>query len=381
MRGRWLSDWKPMLGVLGVGLAAVGLLTGAAPVGKGVRQGLEVCGNVLIPSLFPFLALSLFVSTTKVGWMLSRPAGWLARRVYHAPQELGPALLMSMIGGYPAGARALSALSEEGTISDDTAAGALCFCVNSGPAFLVAVVGQGIFGSPWAGVFLFVCQLIAGMLTGWLLLGRNWAEKGGRGRKRNFRPFTLALVESVAGTGAGMLNICAFVLLCSGFSSLLAARGVTPFLGGLVRNFTGGFISQQGGETLLAGALEICGGCAMAGGLDRRQAALVLPFLLSFGGLSVICQVSACFSGGLEKPGLFLRSRLIHGLLTQLLAGPPLYLLARTVPAGLILSPTLGGDSRTVPGTVCLLAMCAILLLTLESGTGGNQSKRQAGNK
>ena len=363
-------DWQLILAAAGVALTGAGLLTGAGPVAQGVRQGLDACGNILIPSLFPFLALSLFVSTTRIGQFLSRPAGWLAARLYGAPKEVGPALLMSVIGGYPAGARALSALEREGCISSDTAADALCFCVNSGPAFLVSVVGRGIFGSPWTGAFLFLCQLAAGFLTGRLLLRKNRVSFRETGQQiRSFQPIPLALVGSVTGAATGMLNICAFVLLCSGISSLLAAWGVTAFWGKLLREITGGFLSGEGAQTLLTGALEICGGCAMAGKLEEKQAALVLPFLLSVGGLSVICQVMACFEEGLKKPGLFLRSRLLHGLLTQLLAGPVLYAMAQTVPAGLMLSPTLGGDGRTVPGTVCLLAMCAILLLTLESGT------------
>lgn len=52
------------------------------------------------------------------------------------------------------------------------------------------------------------------------------------------------------------------------------------------------------------------------------EAAKILPFMLSFGGLSVCCQVEACFEEDALPWGRLLMGRLLHGTLTALLAAP-----------------------------------------------------------
>ena len=42
------------------------LLAFSAQAGEGARQGLSACGSVIIPSLFPFMALASFAAATPV---------------------------------------------------------------------------------------------------------------------------------------------------------------------------------------------------------------------------------------------------------------------------------------------------------------------------
>ena len=135
---------KDFLLVLGWGGGAAALLFCSPSVGEGVRQGLAVCAAIMIPSLFPFLILSDFLGHTRIGVLLERPLGGLMARLYRCPKELAPAILMSWVGGYPAGARVLAGMVERGALSQEDAGLALTFCVNSGPAFLAVVVGAGV---------------------------------------------------------------------------------------------------------------------------------------------------------------------------------------------------------------------------------------------
>ena len=98
-----------LLGLVCAGAAGV-LLFCSPWVGEGMRRGPAICATVMIPSLFPFLILSDFVARTQVGRMLERPLGGVAKHLYHCPPQLAPAILMSWIGGYPAGARVLAGM-------------------------------------------------------------------------------------------------------------------------------------------------------------------------------------------------------------------------------------------------------------------------------
>jgi hypothetical protein len=56
-----------------------------------------------------------------------------------------------MIGGFPTGARTLSAMVGAGKMRRQDAERMLAFCVNPGPAFVLVAVGQKMFGSPQIG--------------------------------------------------------------------------------------------------------------------------------------------------------------------------------------------------------------------------------------
>ena len=96
MRGRWL--WA----LAAAGLA-VGLLVQAQTAADAVREGIDLCLRAVIPSLFPFFAVSsLLVSlgaADGAGRVLARPF----RRLFRCGGAGCAALLLGLIGGYPAG--------------------------------------------------------------------------------------------------------------------------------------------------------------------------------------------------------------------------------------------------------------------------------------
>lgn len=356
-----VRDWLLAAGCAGMGTM---LLFCSPWVGEGIRRGLAVCASVMIPSLFPFLILSDFVARTQVGRMLERPLGGIARWVYRCPPELAPAILMSWIGGYPAGARVLAGMVDRGAIDHRDAGAALTFCVNSGPAFLVAVVGAGVFRSPGWGCFLFGCQLAAGVVTGRLLCRRPLRVRGsGAG---SCLPPAAGFVRAVTSATNGMLSICAFVLIFSALCQVLEEAGLLALWGEWLSGITGGLLTPQGAVCLCSGFLEIGGGCALAQGLPPGQGALVLPFLLSFSSCSVICQLAACFGDHPVEVGLLIRARLLHGSVTALLATPVLWARFAAVPAMLTGRPVLAPSGGGLLGALCLMTMCAMLAAAVE---------------
>ena len=354
---------KGWLLVGGCAAAAGALLFCSRLVGEGIRQGLAICASVMIPSLYPFLILSDFVARTRVGRLLEGPFGGLAERVYRCPRQLAPAILMSWIGGYPAGARVLSGMVRRGSLSQRDADTALTFCVNSGPAFMAAVVGAGVFRSVGWGLFLYGCQLAAGLLAGRILSRRRAVRMRPAGGEKYQSPVE-GFVGAVSSATAGMLSICAFVLVFSAVCRLLEGWGVLGLWSEWASGLSGGALTPDGAACLGAGLLEIGGGCARAQALAPGQGALVLPFLLSFSSLSVICQVAACFGDPPADFGLLLRGRLLHGAFTALLASPVLWRRFASVPAMAVGRPVLAPGSGTLLGILCLLCVCAILCST-----------------
>lgn len=361
---------------LGCALLGFGLLAMPSATGEGVRAGLGACANTLIPSLFPFMALAGFLGAHPAGIWLAKPLSPLVRRVLKLPEELGSVVVLSMIGGYPVGARAVADLLRRERISPGLASRMMTFCFAGAPSFIIGAVGLGVLGSAKAGAVVYGAQVVACLLIGW------WTGRGlpaGERCRLSDRPktsFAPALVEAVTGAAGGMLNICAFVVFFSGVTTLAGQAGVWRALGSLLELLSGGRIPGAWAAPAAAGLVEVTYGVMASTCLPLAARWVVVPFLLAFGSLSVIFQVMACLRGQQVALGPFLLARVAHGLLTAAISLPLLRLLPLPAATFAGVEVTMAAaNTSTLAGTVCLLGMCSILLLTA-AGAGGPRAEK-----
>lgn len=344
-------------------VAAAGLLFYSREIADGVRTGLHNCAFLLIPSLFPFMILAALIGCTTAGKRLSALVSAVVSPLTGLPKPLGAVFFMSIIGGFPVGARMLAQMLERNELDADTAGRALCCAVNAGPSFLITAVGVGMLGNRAAGLALLGAQLASCLCV---------AAVTFRGKKTPTAPLrvspagTDALVQSVRSASAGMLGVCSFVVAFSAIAALLRAAGILPlaveFLGVL---FPG--LGQPFFAAALDGVLEVTAGCISAAALHTQSGFILCAFLVSFSSLSIIYQVKACFPpdcGVNFKP--FYRSRLLHGGCTALFAAFFWRFIPQT--AMTAVSPGVAPDGIFQPNMtvtiICLMAMFSILLLT-----------------
>ena len=95
---------------LGVLCAAAALLFYPTQAAAGAKRGIGYCVDILIPSLFPFMALSVFVVKSGLAASMGRLTAGPCRILFGLPGSAAAAIVMSMVGGYPVGARAVAAL-------------------------------------------------------------------------------------------------------------------------------------------------------------------------------------------------------------------------------------------------------------------------------
>ena len=136
------------------------LLFNSGALSNGIRRGLSLCSGAVIPSLFPFMALSVFICKSYAADFFSaalRPV----TKFLKLPESAGGILLAAAIGGYPAAAKCINDAVLCGTLTQKTGARMLTFCVNPGPPFLIAAVGGAMLGSIKAGLMLFFAQLFS----------------------------------------------------------------------------------------------------------------------------------------------------------------------------------------------------------------------------
>ena len=295
-----LKTLRSYWGLLPVAAAFALLLALPAAAAEGARAGLTLCAGVVVPSLLPFLILSGLAAALGLPALLAEKlaAVW---RLLRVPPVCAAPLLLGLLGGYPVGATALAALVKSGDLSPEEAARALPWCSNTGPGFIVGFAGAGVFGSVRVGLLLYLCHVLAALILAFF-----------GGNRRAFaplsRPFSVesslaeALPEAVRSAAMNMVCICAYVVFFSVLSCLLRAAGL---------HFS----------PLAAGILELSQGVAALRGMPASPCAAALcAFLLGFGGLSVHCQVLYAMAGTDVKCARHFAGRILHGLISALLA-------------------------------------------------------------
>ena len=267
-----------------------------------VGAALALCARSVIPALFPFMVVSSMLVALGLGELLSAPLGGLMA-LYGIGGAGASALVLGLIGGYPMGGRTAAELYRDGLISQDETERLLSFCNNANPAFLINVLGTGIFGSFQAGLWLWLIH-IASALTAGLLVGRPRRGSALHSARTPAAAFRAAGISSVFVSAVqtalrSILNVCAFVVVFCVLS--------LPFrtMGGTV-------------GALASGLLELFSTLPL---LTPNRTGFVLAAGLSgWGGVSVLCQTAALTA----DTGLSLRrcalGKAVQGLLSALLA-------------------------------------------------------------
>lgn len=369
-------------GLLGVALllAAAGLVAAPQEAIAGAKNGLALCFNVIVPSLFPFFVLSSLVVDLGLAAYLGRALEGLMRPLFRVGGSCAAAVALGFIGGYPVGARTALQLYQQGLCSKQEAERLLAFCNNSGPAFILGVVGAGVFGDSRIGLLLYCTHAAASLLVGLLFRFHGSSHSSAAGRPKPIETVTVpaAFTGAVSRALQSTLNICAFVVFFAVVLQLLSAWGLLSGLVALLSHFG---IGQEWAHRLVAGLLELSSGVSsLSGGSGLAGRASMAAFMLGWAGISVHCQVlSFLVDSGLSAK-TYLAGKLCHGLIAAGLT----WLVTRFIPlaepvsdylidqtesiAALNFSTALAVSLVTAFAAWLLLCAISIVLLRKKSG-------------
>ena len=307
-----------LLGVVLV-LAAVSLVLWPQQSMEAAATGLGLCGNVIIPSLFPFFVLSGLVVELGLAGYVGRALEGIMYPLFRVPGSCASALALGFIGGYPVGARTAIGLYEKGLCSKTEAERLLAFCNNSGPAFILGVVGAGVFCDSRVGVLLYLAHALASVCVG--LVFRFYKASEGRGKSSKSvrsdiraQRLSTAFTETVKNSFLSTLNICAFVVFFTVVIRMLTASGILPALAkgvGVLLAPLG--MTEEWGRRLLTGVLEVSSGVWSLTGEGSLSGRLSMAaFMLGWAGISVHCQVLSFLGGSGLSVGTYLTGKMLH---------------------------------------------------------------------
>lgn len=289
-------------------LALAGLLLNPDVSAQACRDALSLCAQTVIPSLFPFFVLSSLLVSGGGGDAFSALLGGLMRPLFGLSGAGANALALGLLGGYPVGARTVAELYDTGTLEKSEAERLLGFCNNAGPGFILGICGGAVLHSSRAGLYLYLVHAASALLTG-ILLCRNLPRFSAMRRKPAqstiAAPFASLFSTAVRGALAGILNVCAFVVLFLVLLRLLAATlpaGVSAFP---LYPLLLGFVEMTNGVTLLE---------------STRSGFVCCAVLLAWGGLSVHAQTLSVLDGTSLSTRYYWRGKMMQAALSAPLA-------------------------------------------------------------
>lgn len=322
------------------------LLVKRTQVADEVSSGLAVCGEVLIPSLFPFMMLSSFAVKSGVFGSMNRIVSPLTQKIFRLSGECFSALFFGFIGGYPVGASIVSELYEQGKITEKDVRHIFSFCVNAGPAFIVTAAGEMMLGSKTAGVVMLVSVCLASVVTGVVYTFFKKKTEHGKITKTETKNLSQALVDSAFSSSQSMISVCTWVLIFSAFSGIIQS---------FIKNETILLIYTAFSEVTTG-----IGSAAKLGGIPLASA------VISFGGVCVMCQLLPTIKKCGVKASEYLAFRIVNAVLSFFTA--KIILLFVHVPIDVFADMEIRLWSYTAPSSAALLIMCAVLILDITSG-------------
>lgn len=264
-------------------------------------MGIKFCLGVLVPSLFPFMAISSFVVNSGLANIIGKPFKHITNKLFGLSPCFATAIFLSLLGGYPVGAKTISSMYKSGIASKAECEKAAMFAVCAGPGFLINFVGITLYNNQNIGFIMMCSQCLSVIIIGIILrfVHNDKANYSDKELSYKSMSFSSALVQATLDSSKGMLTICAFVLLFSSLTGILKA--VVP--GSATKDF-------------LLILLEVC---SAVNELAKRAPVELIAFAVGFGGLCVHFQIYSSLRELNVNRLLFFCIRIIQGIITALL--------------------------------------------------------------
>ncbi|WP_291632351.1 sporulation integral membrane protein YlbJ [Clostridium sp.] len=292
---------------------------------KYTLSGAKLFFNAVFPSLFPFLVVINIIISYDGIHIYSKLLGNIICKPLKLPKECTFVLLVSLLCGYPLGARYTCDLYKKNIIDLNTCERLLNIASNSSPLFIIGAVGSSMMVSTKIGYILLLSNIISCIFMGFIIPSKNSFYKI-KYRSTTFskdkppnKNIGMILKNSIEDAMKNSLNIGGFIVVFSVITGIIKDNAIfhivlTKF--SLIIGSSGNFI-----EGLLLGMLEMTNGCYLitSGNTNLYIKLSALSFLIAFSGLSIISQVYSYtykYDVSIKK---YIARKFIQGIISSIL--------------------------------------------------------------
>lgn len=276
----------------------------------------------VFPSLFSFLIVSNIIINCNGIYIYAKLFGKVLCSPLRLPRNCSFALVISILCGYPLGAKYACDLYENNEIDNNTFTRLLNIASNSSPLFILGSVGISMFKSTIIGYILLLSNLLSCFIMGFILPGKNNYKTPNYIKSSSSSNSNIGniLKKSIENSIRTCLSIGGFVTMFSVINSILEHN----LLFGLITDkFSNIFnISTDIIRGTLLGIIEMTNGCNLVSTSDGNiyLKILIVSFLFTFSGFSIISQVYSFTYKFKISMGKYIFRKTIHGIICAILS-------------------------------------------------------------
>lgn len=325
-------NYKYILSSLIIFLLIISIIQQPSLAMNSAKEGLYSWFNILLPSLFPFLVLSDLVISLGIIDFFGKLLGSLMKPIFNVPGQGAFPFLMTLVSGYPVGAKLTSSLRTKKIITKTEADRLISFTSTSGPLFIIGAVAVGMLGNNDIGLLMLLPHYLGALTVG--LLFRfyrankylpNHYHKSPLSRSSktfNSQPSINGLgniiSKSVQDSMNSIILIGGFIIIYSVIIDFLLILKPVNQLNLLFSHWLN--IPVEVLEGFISGLIELTTGCKKISSSDiiLIHKILIINFLIAWGGLSIQSQALGFISNTDINPRIFICSKFLHGIISSI---------------------------------------------------------------
>lgn len=286
-------------------------------------EGIKVWALYVLPALFPFFILTKLLASFDVVEKVGNKLSGVTKFLFGAPGVSAYIYLMSILSGYPVGAKLTADLYKQGSITQKEAVKITTFTSTSGPLFIIGTVATGMFVNAKLGIVILVSHLLGAIANG--ILFRNYGKSSAtcyttsvQAPKNILEDTMWSSIQSVLMIGGYISIFFVLIQILNNYKILfplnLVLGGVLSLIG----------LPTQISSGITDGFFEVTRGCLTISklALPMPVIATILTVMISFGGLCIHMQAMTFLKKFDMKISFYLLMKTTQAILSGLICIP-----------------------------------------------------------
>lgn len=275
-------------------------------------EGFVLWAECVLPSLFPFIVVSLIFIKTGLADKASLPLKRVTR-VLNLPQSAAVCFILSICSGYPAGSRLVAEFYENGALTRSDCDKLAPLCSTSGPLFIIGSVGFKMFGDKLLGLKIFVAHAFAVIIFS--LIYCRFCKKTQYVPPKSVKSSGNILYDSFYGAVISVAVAGGFIA----FFYVVAQAMQDFFIIMPLKNFLSLFMDEGAASAVSLGIAEVTTGCKFLAQSNSAIKGASAGFMITFGGVSILMQQLSYLTKTGVKPAKFILLKFLQAMLCFLI--------------------------------------------------------------
>lgn len=290
---------------------------------KSAKEGIDIWFNILLPSLFPFFVLSNLLIELGFINILGKFLNPIILPVFNiSGQGIFP-VIMSIMSGYPVGAKLTSQIREKNLISKLEGDRLIAFASTSGPLFILGSVLIGMLNSPDLKLLMIMPHYL-GTITLALIFRfyksglKDREFKNNKKPKSEYQNIGIAVSNSIKDSLESIITIGGFVIIYLVIINTILSMNFINYIILNLSNYLN--LNPNILEGLFAGIIEITVGCQKIASLNIAliQKIIIINFIIGWGGFSIHSQALSFINKTDINSNIYFFAKFFHGIFASI---------------------------------------------------------------